>query len=105
MAAVAGQYHDAALVSALRNGEPAARAELFDRYAAHAQRVLARVLGHDAELADLLHDVFARALTQIDRLEDPSALKAWLTMIAVGLTSLSRARAANILDCWRMDSV
>ena len=74
---------DAALVSALRNGERAARAEVFNRYAPHAHRVLARVLGHDAEIPNLLHDVFARALTQIDRLEDPSALKAWLTAIAV----------------------
>ena len=74
---------DATLVSALQSGQPAARAELFDRYAPHAQRVLTRVLGHDGEIADLLHDVFARALTQIDRLEDPTALKAWLTAIAV----------------------
>jgi RNA polymerase sigma-70 factor (ECF subfamily) len=74
---------DAALVSALRRGESTARAELFDRYASHAQRVLARLLGHDAELADLLHEVFARALAQIDRLDDPAALKSWLTAIAV----------------------
>lgn len=74
---------DAALVSALVRGDPAARAELFDRHASHAQRVLARVLGHDAELADLLHEVFARALAQIDSLEDPAALKWWLTTIAV----------------------
>ena len=37
----------------------------------------------DAELADLLHEVFARALAQIDSLEDPAALKWWLTTIAV----------------------
>jgi RNA polymerase sigma-70 factor (ECF subfamily) len=74
---------DAELVSALIAGHPSARAELFDRHAQHVQRVLARVLGHDDELADLLHEVFARALEQIDRLGDPSALKAWLTAIAV----------------------
>ena len=74
---------DVALVSALVRGDPAARAELFDRHASHAQRVLARVLGHDAELADLLHEVFARVLAQIESLEDPAALKWWLTTIAV----------------------
>jgi RNA polymerase sigma-70 factor (ECF subfamily) len=74
---------DVALVSSLMRGAPAARAEFFDRYASQAQRVLARVLGHDAELPDLLHEVFARALAQIDRLEDPAALKSWLTAIAV----------------------
>jgi RNA polymerase sigma-70 factor (ECF subfamily) len=74
---------DAALVAALTSEDPAARAEVFDRYGPHVQRVLARVLGHDNELADLLHEVFVRALAQIDRLDDPSALKAWLTSIAV----------------------
>jgi RNA polymerase sigma-70 factor, ECF subfamily len=74
---------DAALVAALASEDPSARAEVFDRYAPHVQRVLARVLGHDNELADLLHEVFVRALAQIDRLDDPSALKAWLTSIAV----------------------
>jgi RNA polymerase sigma-70 factor (ECF subfamily) len=74
---------DAALVSALIRGDAAARTELFDRYAVHAQRVLARVLGHDADLADLLHEVFARGLARIDRIEDPAALKGWLTAIAV----------------------
>jgi RNA polymerase sigma-70 factor (ECF subfamily) len=72
-----------ALVSALAADDPSARAELFDLHGPHVQRVLARVLGHDSELADLLHEVFARALGQIDRLNDPSALKAWLTSIAV----------------------
>ena len=74
---------DAALVHALVADEPSARAELFDRHAPHVQRVLARVLGHDSELPDLLHEVFARALAQIELLADPSALKAWLTGIAV----------------------
>jgi RNA polymerase sigma-70 factor, ECF subfamily len=74
---------DAALVAALTSEDPSARAEVFDRYGPHVQRVLARVLGHDSELADLLHEVFVRALAQIDRLDDPSALKAWLTSIAV----------------------
>lgn len=74
---------DAALVRGLMADDATARAELFDRHAPHVQRVLARVLGHDSELPDLLHEVFARALAQIGSLDDPSALKAWLTAIAV----------------------
>jgi RNA polymerase sigma-70 factor (ECF subfamily) len=74
---------DAALVSALTRGDVASRAELFERYASHVQRVLVRVLGFDPDLADLLHEVFVRALAQVARLEDPAALKAWLTAIAV----------------------
>ena len=80
---VAPPPNHAALVSGLTSGRPSARAEFFDCYAPHVQRVLARVLGHDCELADLLHEVFARALEQIDGLDDPLALKSWLTSIAV----------------------
>jgi RNA polymerase sigma-70 factor (ECF subfamily) len=79
----APQREDAELVHAMAADDPSARAELFDRHAPHVQGVLARVLGYDSELPDLLHEVFARALAQINRLDDPSALKAWLTAIAV----------------------
>lgn len=74
---------DAALVRALRGGDPHAGAALFDRYATHVRRVLARVLGPDPELSDMLQDVFVAALGSVHSIEDPSALKAWLTRTAV----------------------
>ena len=74
---------DEALVAALRAGDPRARAQLFDAYGPHVQRVLARVLGVDQELSDLLHDVFVEAFSSFDRLSDPRALRGWLTTIAV----------------------
>ena len=74
---------DAALVEGLRADNPAARAELFDRYAPHVRRVLCRVLGGDPDLADVLHDVFVEALASIRKLQDGNALKGWLTMVAV----------------------
>jgi RNA polymerase sigma-70 factor (ECF subfamily) len=74
---------DAALVAALRSGDPAARAALFDRYGEHVQRVLINIMGFDTELADLLQEVFARALSSINTLSDGGKLKAWLASIAV----------------------
>jgi RNA polymerase sigma-70 factor, ECF subfamily len=74
---------DEALVSALRAGHPTARAALFDRHAEHVRRVLVRVLGVDHEIPDLLQEVFLTALTTIGSLDDPRALRAWLTSIAV----------------------
>lgn len=74
---------DAGLSRALQAGEPWAGAALFDRYAAHVRRVLVRVMGPDPELADLLQDVFLAALASIERLNDPNALKAWLTRTAI----------------------
>jgi RNA polymerase sigma-70 factor (ECF subfamily) len=74
---------DAALVSALRSGRVDAGRTLFERYGRDVERVLFRVLGPDMELPDLLHDVFVAALTSIDQVRDPSALRGWLTGIAV----------------------
>jgi RNA polymerase sigma-70 factor (ECF subfamily) len=76
-------WSDADLVRALRAGEPGAPAMLYDRYAERVRRVLARILGLDAELPDLLHESFAHALSSIGTLDDPERLSGWLTSIAV----------------------
>ena len=61
---------DTALVYALIQGDPSAPSALFDRYGSHVQRVLARMLGYgEPERADVLHDVFVRALERIGDLE------------------------------------
>jgi RNA polymerase sigma-70 factor (ECF subfamily) len=85
---------DAALVAAFRRGDPAAREALYERHADHVHRVLYRLLGVDRDLSDLHHDVFVRALRSIRNLDDPSALKAWLTGIAVHVahTAITRRR-------------
>lgn len=74
---------DAALVAGLRRGDQAARHALFERFAPHVERILARCLGRDPELADVLHDTFVQAFASAATLRDSSALKAWLSMIAV----------------------
>ncbi len=82
-ASILARSDDRALVHALQEGHPAAKVELFERYVRHVERILARVLGHDPELADILHEVFVRSLSAIDTLEDAGALQGWLTGIAV----------------------
>jgi RNA polymerase sigma-70 factor (ECF subfamily) len=71
------------LVAALRAGNAAAPAILFDRYGARVQRILVRVLGADREVADLIQEVFLRALENLHRLRDGDSLASWLTSIAV----------------------
>jgi RNA polymerase sigma-70 factor (ECF subfamily) len=90
---------DAALVQAFRRGDRGARGALYDRYADHVHRVLYRVLGVDRDLADVHHDVFVRAIGSLPNLEDPSALKGWLTMIAVhaARSSITRRRRRSWL--------
>ncbi len=80
----AAQEDDAALVRALRAGDGRAREALFDRFAPPVERMLRKILGHDAhtEIADLVHDTFVQALGSLDRLRDASALLAWMQVIA-----------------------
>lgn len=74
---------DVGLVAALRAGRADAAAALFDRHGRFIQRVLARVLGPDPELPDVLHDVFVEALQSLNHLADPKCLRMWLTSIAI----------------------
>jgi RNA polymerase sigma-70 factor (ECF subfamily) len=74
---------DRAVVMAIRAGQAAGGAALYDRHVAHVRRVLIRILGPDSELSDLVQEVFLSAIDSMGRLEDPDALRSWLSSIAV----------------------
>jgi RNA polymerase sigma-70 factor, ECF subfamily len=71
------------LIDALRSGHPGAAAVFYDRYAGSVHRTLQSVLGRDAEIPDLLQDVFIRAIDRISELEHLDQVRSWLTTIAV----------------------
>jgi RNA polymerase sigma-70 factor (ECF subfamily) len=73
----------AAWVRALTQRQPAATAAFYDCYAPRVLRILARLLGHNQDLADVHHDTFVGALESIATLKDPSRLTAWVTSVAV----------------------
>jgi RNA polymerase sigma-70 factor, ECF subfamily len=84
---------DEVLVAALRAGTVGAAARLVARHGPHVRRILMRVLGtSDQEAADLFQEVMTSAWTGIAALNDPRALKPWLTRIAV-FTARSRLRS------------
>ena len=74
---------DGELVIRLKAGHPGAMEALYDRYAAHVQRMLVRVMGLDRDLGDLVQDVFVEAFTHVSAIKDGRALKAWLTTLAI----------------------
>lgn len=73
---------DAALVEALRDEHPGAKAAFFHRHAVYMERVITRVIGFDRELADILQQAFLNALSSIHTLKDARALKPWLARVA-----------------------
>jgi RNA polymerase sigma-70 factor, ECF subfamily len=74
---------DDALIEALRAGHPGAVAVFYDNHSAHVMRTLESTLGADADLPDLLQEVFIRAIDRIGDLEDITRVNGWLTTIAV----------------------
>jgi len=71
------------LLATLHDRQPAAAAALYDLFAPSVERTLVRVVGRDADVADLLNEVFLRAMRRVDRVVDADALGIWLTRIAV----------------------
>ena len=68
---------------ALRAGHPGAAAVFYERYSTSVHRTLQSVLGRDAEIPDLLQDVFIRAIDRIGELQHLEQVRSWLTTIAV----------------------
>jgi len=72
---------DSALLAALREHHPGAKAAFFHRHAGYVERVVTRVIGFDRELSDIVQDVFLSALSSIHTLKDASALRPWLAQV------------------------
>ena len=66
---------DAELVAALHRGERAARTILVQRYEPLVERLVAGALGIDAEIPDVVQDVFVGVFEGIRSLKDASALR------------------------------
>ena len=56
---------------------------VFRRYSPYVARVALRLLGHDAEVDDLVQDVFLEAHRGLEQLREPAALRGWLSRICV----------------------
>ncbi|MFN7961497.1 MAG: sigma-70 family RNA polymerase sigma factor [Thermoanaerobaculia bacterium] len=85
------------LVARIAGGEPAAEAELVERYARGVAYLLGR-LGASAELAqDLAQETFRIALERLRRrpLEDPAGLASFLRGIARNLATAERRKFAR----------
>ena len=95
---------DEAFLAALRARQPGALAVFFDRHGAHVERLLVRVLGWDAELSDLVHEVFVQALKSISEYRgEMASLRPWLNRVTVHVArhTIRRRRARRWL--WSTD--
>jgi RNA polymerase sigma-70 factor (ECF subfamily) len=63
--------------------------EVYRRYCRYVAAVILRLGGREAEVEDLVQDVFVEAARGIKRLRQPDAIKGWLATIAVRTTRRS----------------
>ncbi len=78
-----GVSADAALVSAIRTGDPGAMALLYDRYGSIVYSVALRVLGDTGSAEDVLQDVFMQLWRNPNSFDSSrGTLGPWLAVIA-----------------------
>jgi RNA polymerase sigma factor, sigma-70 family len=78
-----GASADAALVSAIRAGDPGAMALLYDRYGSIVYSVALRVLGDTGSAEDVLQDVFMQLWRNPNSFDSSrGSLGPWLAVIA-----------------------
>ena len=85
-------HGDAELVAAMRSGDQAAFAAIYDRYADRLHDFCHSVLRDRHEAADAMQDTFVLAAQRMGQLRDPEKLRPWLFAIARH-EALRRAKA------------
>ena len=75
------QLSDAVLADRAADGDPHAFAELVRRYGGVLRGYATRILGRTASSDDVVQEAFVTAWQQLDTLEDPAAVRAWLIRI------------------------
>jgi RNA polymerase sigma factor (sigma-70 family) len=83
---------DAALVVRILDGDQAAFAAIYDRYADRLYDFSWSLLRHHDDAADATQDTFVRAAERLGQLRDPAMLRPWLYSIAKR-EALARLRA------------
>jgi RNA polymerase sigma-70 factor (ECF subfamily) len=78
-----GRDHTVDETAACRRGDRAAQEAVFRRHAPALQRLLTRLVGHRADVEDLLQETFIQAITSFPRFRGEAAVGTWLHRIAV----------------------
>jgi RNA polymerase sigma-70 factor (ECF subfamily) len=94
---------DEEIVRGAQAREPWAAAALLDRHGPMVERIIRRILGHDPELEDLVHDAFATTLASIHQVRDGEAVKGWMAAIAAHTAhhAIRRRQTSRFLLFWK----
>lgn len=79
------EQSDSELISLARQGNKAAFGQLVLRYQPMAQRLAARVTGHEGLAQELVQDAMLQAYLSLGKLNDPMRFKSWLYGIVLNV--------------------
>jgi RNA polymerase sigma-70 factor (ECF subfamily) len=90
------QMSDEWLVSAARDGNANAFAELRDRHSSKILRTTYRITGNWEDAEDALQDAFLKAFLHLNKFEGRSSFLSWVTRIAINMSlMILRKKRAN----------
>jgi len=81
----------AEIVLGCQKGERSAQAEFYRKYRDEVSRIAYKVLGPDADLEDVVQDVFVEAFRSIERFQGNAKVTTWLYRVCVNV-ALQRVR-------------
>jgi len=73
------------LVLDCQKGERSAQAEFYRKYREEVSRIAYKVLGPDADLEDVVQDVFVEVFRSIDRFQGNAKITTWLYRVCVNV--------------------
>lgn len=78
---------------------------LYAKHARYVAGVVHRLMGQDGEVDDVVQETFVDAIEGLERLRDPSAVRAWLVTVAVRRTRrvLASRRRRMMFAFWTVD--
>ncbi|MBL9037300.1 MAG: sigma-70 family RNA polymerase sigma factor [Archangium sp.] len=73
-------------------------AEVYQRYSRYVASLAFHLMGRDADVNDVVQDVFVAAIEGMDRIRAPAALKGWLATLTVRMARrrLQRRRLVSL---------
>lgn len=83
----------AALVTAARAGDEAAREELVAAYLPLVYNIVGRALDGHADVDDVVQETMLRVLSSLPDLRDPASFRSWL--VAIAMNQVRRLRSAS----------
>ena len=102
------RFSDSELVAAVAQGDHSALEIIWNRYASAVRSTLFSALGPDHSIEDLIQDVFISFFRSAGRLQNPSALKAYLLGSAIRIAAFerrTRGRRSKWLNIFKENGV